>query len=51
MNLRERWADWRRAPFTADSRSHVSVWTGRNRRAASEVDRHLAWVKRALAER
>jgi SAM-dependent methyltransferase len=22
----ERWADWSRAPFTADSRSHVSVW-------------------------
>ncbi|MBA2523659.1 MAG: class I SAM-dependent methyltransferase [Solirubrobacterales bacterium] len=26
MRLRERWSDWRRAPFTADSRSHVSVW-------------------------
>jgi hypothetical protein len=26
MSLRERWSDWRRAPFTADSRSHVSVW-------------------------
>ena len=26
MRLRERWADWRRAPFTADSTSHVSVW-------------------------
>jgi SAM-dependent methyltransferase len=26
MHLRERWSDWRRAPFTADSRSHVSVW-------------------------
>jgi SAM-dependent methyltransferase len=22
----DRWADWSRAPFTADSRSHVSVW-------------------------
>jgi SAM-dependent methyltransferase len=22
----ERWADWTRAPFTRDSRSHVSVW-------------------------
>jgi SAM-dependent methyltransferase len=22
----ERWADWRRNPFTSDSRSHVSVW-------------------------
>ena len=26
MELRERWADWDRAPFTADSAKHVSVW-------------------------
>ncbi|MDH6609175.1 SAM-dependent methyltransferase [Streptomyces sp. SAI-208] len=26
MRLRERWADWSRAPFTGDSESHVSVW-------------------------
>jgi SAM-dependent methyltransferase len=26
MRLRERWSDWRRAPFTSDSGSHVSVW-------------------------
>jgi SAM-dependent methyltransferase len=26
MKLRERWADWNRAPFTSDSRSHISVW-------------------------
>jgi SAM-dependent methyltransferase len=26
LQLRERWADWKRAPFTAESRSHVSVW-------------------------
>ncbi len=26
MTLRERWAGWRREPFTRDSRSHVSVW-------------------------
>jgi SAM-dependent methyltransferase len=26
MELRERWADWDRSPFTAESRSHVSVW-------------------------
>jgi SAM-dependent methyltransferase len=26
MRLRERWAGWDRTPFTADSRSHVSVW-------------------------
>jgi SAM-dependent methyltransferase len=26
MGLRERWADWDRSPFTAESRKHVSVW-------------------------
>jgi SAM-dependent methyltransferase len=26
MRLRERWAGWRREPFTRDSASHVSVW-------------------------
>ena len=26
MKLRERWADWDRAPFTAESTKHVSVW-------------------------
>lgn len=26
MELVERWADWQRTPFTADSPSHVSVW-------------------------
>ena len=26
MRLRERWSDWGRAPFTSDSRAHVSVW-------------------------
>ena len=26
MTLRGRWSDWHRAPFTSDSRSHVSVW-------------------------
>ena len=26
MSLRERWSDWKRAPFTSDSRGHVSVW-------------------------
>jgi SAM-dependent methyltransferase len=26
MELRERWADWDRSPFTADSRKHISVW-------------------------
>jgi hypothetical protein len=26
MRLRDRWGDWGGAPFTADSRAHVSVW-------------------------
>ena len=26
MRLRERWGGWRREPFTAESRKHVSVW-------------------------
>ena len=24
--LRERWSDWDRSPFTAESRKHISVW-------------------------
>src|SRR6476469_6722096 len=27
LTLTERWAGWRREPFTAESDSHVSVWT------------------------
>ena len=26
MTLRERWSDWYRAPFTSESRNHISVW-------------------------
>jgi SAM-dependent methyltransferase len=26
LELHERWSDWRRTPFTADSTAHVSVW-------------------------
>jgi SAM-dependent methyltransferase len=26
LTLRERWEDWDRSPFTAESRKHVSVW-------------------------
>ena len=26
LTLRERWSDWRRAPFTSESRKHVSDW-------------------------
>jgi SAM-dependent methyltransferase len=26
LELRERWEDWNEKPFTAESRSHVSVW-------------------------
>lgn len=27
LSLTERWAGWGREPFTAESESHVSVWT------------------------
>ena len=27
LSLSERWAGWHREPFTAESTSHVSVWT------------------------
>ena len=26
LTLRERWGDWNRSPFTADSGKHISVW-------------------------
>ncbi len=26
MQLRERWAGWKREPFTSESRQHISVW-------------------------
>ncbi len=26
LTLTERWGDWDRSPFTAESRSHISVW-------------------------
>jgi SAM-dependent methyltransferase len=26
LTLRERWSDWKREPFTSESRKHVSVW-------------------------
>lgn len=29
MELRERWSDWNREPFTAESPKHVSVWQKR----------------------
>ena len=29
LTLRDRWDGWTRAPFTADSRQHVSVWEKR----------------------
>jgi SAM-dependent methyltransferase len=29
MRLRERWSDWKRAPFTSESTKHVSVWEKR----------------------
>jgi hypothetical protein len=26
LRRRDRWADWNRAPFTAGSEKHISVW-------------------------
>jgi SAM-dependent methyltransferase len=26
LRLRERWQDWRREPFTSESRQHISIW-------------------------
>ena len=26
LRLRHRWSDWHRAPFTGESRNHISVW-------------------------
>jgi len=26
MRLRERWSGWKREPFSASGRNHVSVW-------------------------
>ena len=26
LELRERWGDWDRRPFTSESTKHVSVW-------------------------
>jgi hypothetical protein len=26
LQLRERWAGWKREPFTSESTKHVSVW-------------------------
>jgi hypothetical protein len=31
MTLRNRWASWDKAPYTAESRSHVSVWSAQGR--------------------
>ena len=38
LELRHRWADWSRAPFTADSPAHVSVWE----KPPAGPDRHRA---------
>jgi SAM-dependent methyltransferase len=36
MTLRERWAGWKREPFTSDSTSHISVWQKRPQRSARD---------------
>jgi SAM-dependent methyltransferase len=35
LTLRQRWGGWQRQPFTAESRSHVSIWE-----KATTADRH-----------
>jgi SAM-dependent methyltransferase len=35
LALRERWANWKQTPFTADSTSHVSVWQKATRLGSS----------------
>jgi SAM-dependent methyltransferase len=37
MTLRERWAGWKREPFTSESREHVSVWEKPGADAASAM--------------
>jgi SAM-dependent methyltransferase len=37
LRLVERWADWNRTAFTAESRSHVSVWEKRGKTPASAL--------------
>jgi hypothetical protein len=36
MRLRERWASWKREPFTAQSPAHVSVYEPDARKTAPE---------------
>jgi RimJ/RimL family protein N-acetyltransferase len=49
MTLRERWGDWNREPFTAESRKHVSVWERNAMRALpSEGTLRLSFPEEGL---
>jgi hypothetical protein len=45
MKLRERWGDWKRAPFTAESTKHVSVWEKPAQACLPVVIRHPSSVR------
>jgi SAM-dependent methyltransferase len=47
LTLRERWADWARAPFTDESRSHVSVWV----KSGGQADRAIEALQPLSARR
>jgi SAM-dependent methyltransferase len=40
MRLKDRWADWDRSPFTAESTKHVSVWDKRLPHVPHRLGRH-----------
>lgn len=55
LQLKERWGGWKREPFTADSKLHVSVW-GRQRRGAGRTFKRartppLPWLRTACGPR
>lgn len=49
MTLQERWADWSRAAFAGESRSHVSVWRKPSSRSCPQAQ-NQAWPERSMAE-
>jgi hypothetical protein len=44
LRLRDRWGDWRGAPFTAESRSHVSVWEKPSTRIIQALGPCARWL-------
>jgi SAM-dependent methyltransferase len=49
MSLRERWADWHRAPYTGDSESHISVWRSDGFGALPRTMRQRATAQSAIS--